>query len=90
MQSFRQVGRWLIALIITAAASVSGIMLGVGLDRLAWETGFTDGDSGMEILAYVALGGLMGPRSRSFPCGRVHPANSKMIRSTRPGTRPAR
>lgn len=36
------------------------MLLGIGLDRLACETGFTDGDSGLEIIGYLAIGSIIG------------------------------
>jgi hypothetical protein len=52
--------RWLVALLIVGLGLVGGMFLGAGLDRLAWETGITEGDSGMEIVAYLGLGMAIG------------------------------
>ncbi len=57
------------ALLILSAATVGGMFLGVGLDKLAWETGFTDGDSGMEIIGYLIIGTVIGVCVGAFLAG---------------------
>lgn len=50
MRKLPETLRWLLAPLSYAIGLASGMFLGVGLEKLAWETGFIDGDSGMEII----------------------------------------
>lgn len=60
MRNLPEPMKWILATLIVVLGTVAGLFLGAGADKLAWEIGFTDGDSGMELLGYLILGAILG------------------------------
>ena len=60
MRVLRWFARWSVAIGIAAATTLVAMFAAVKLNDVLWNAGWIHGDSGMEIVVYLFLGGCLG------------------------------